>query len=164
MKTHRIALLLLLATGLALSPLTATEKSDPSWEKLKSLVGAWEGTMEGQPSHVTYALVSSGTALMETIESSDATQMVTLYHPDGTSLLMTHYCSMGNQPRMRSKGLKDGRLEFNFVDVSNLKSPDAPRMTHLVLTFTDASHLVHEWTDKAGAKEVISRFEFTRAH
>ncbi len=162
MKTHRFALPLLLAAGLALSPLAATEKSDPSWEKLKSLVGSWEGTMEGKPTHVTYALVSSGTALMETIDGADAMQMVTLYHPDGASILMTHYCSMGNQPRMRAKGMKDGRMEFNFVDVTNLQSPDAPRMTHLVLTFTDASHLVHEWTDKKGAKEEKSRFEFTR--
>lgn len=161
MKTHRFALPLLLAAGLALSPLGAKE-SDPSWEKLKSLVGSWEGTMEGHPTHVTYALVSSGTALMETIDGADAMQMVTLYHPDGGTILMTHYCSMGNQPRMRAKGLKDGRLEFNFVDVTNLRSPDEPRMTHLVLTFTDPTHLVHEWTDTNGPKAGTSRFEFTR--
>ena len=81
----------------------------PSWEKVKSLVGDWEGTYEGQPARVSYALVSNGTTLMETLDAPDGSHMITMYHPDRGSLLMTHYCSVGNQPRMRSEGLgEDG--------------------------------------------------------
>ena len=51
---------------------------------------------------------------------TQATQMVTLYHPDGASLLMTYYCSMGNQPRMRSKGAGEGKLAFAYLDATNI--------------------------------------------
>jgi len=161
MKTLRIVLPAIVLLGLAL-PLAAAEKADPSWEKLKTLVGEWEGTYEGKSARVSYALVSNGTVLMESMETDDATQMVTLYHPDGTSLLMTHYCAMGNQPRMRSKGFKDGRIDFTYVDATNLKASDADRMTRLVVSFPDASHLVQEWTSMEGPKEIVSRFEFVR--
>lgn len=161
MRSSRVILSSFLALGLAL-PLAAADKVDASWEKLKSLVGEWEGTVEGKPARVSYALVSNATALMESMETEDATQMVTLYHPDGSSLLMTHYCAMGNQPRMRSKGLKDGRIDFAYVDAANLKTPDADRMSRLVLSFPDAGHLVQEWTSKQGDQEVVTRFEFAR--
>ena len=46
-------------------------------------------------------------AVMETLDGPDAIQMITVYHPDGASLLMTHYCSMGNEPRMRSKATRE---------------------------------------------------------
>ncbi len=75
----------------------AAEPAASSWDRMKSLVGTWQGTFEGKPARVTYALVSDGTALMETLESHDSSQMVTVYHPDGSTLLMTHYCSIGNQ-------------------------------------------------------------------
>jgi hypothetical protein len=87
---------------------------------------------------------------------------VTLYHPDGASLLMTHYCSMGNQPRMRSKGLEKGKLDFAYVDATNLASAEQMRMTHLVMSFPDPDHLVEEWTGKEGAKEHVGRFTLTR--
>lgn len=161
MRLLRITLVTLLAAGLVL-PLAAAEKAKVSWEKLKSLVGDWQGTYEGKPARVSYRLVSNGTALMETMEGEDASQMVTLYHPDGASLLMTHYCSMGNQPRMRSKGLESGRLDFSYVDATNLKSAGEHRMSRLVLSFPGPDQLVHEWTSKEGAKEHVGRFEFAR--
>jgi hypothetical protein len=75
---------------------------------------------------------------------------------------MTHYCSMGNQPRMRAKGLEKGRLAFSYVDATNLRSPDEMRMTRLVMSFPDSEHLVQEWTSKAGDKENVGRFTFSR--
>lgn len=150
---------LTLAVGL---PLHAAETADSAWARLKALVGAWDGTYEGKSSSVTYAMVSNGTALMETMEAPDATQMITVYYPDGSSLLMTHFCSMGNQPRMRAKGLKDGRLEFAYVDAANLKGKDDHIMTRLVMSFPDPNHLVQEWTSKEGGVEHVGKFEFAR--
>ena len=40
-------------------------------------------------------------------------EMVTLYHMDGAELVATHYCAMGNQPRMRAAHqVVDGTLSF----------------------------------------------------
>jgi len=150
-----------LAAGLG-RPVLAAEPVAPSWEKLKTLVGDWSGTFEGKPARVSYRLVSSGTALMETLDNHDSSQMVTVYHPDGAGLLATHYCSAGNQPRMRAQELRSGGLDFRFLDVTNVKSADEPQMTRLVLSFADSDHLIQEWTAKAGTSEHVSRFEFAR--
>jgi hypothetical protein len=148
---------------LLVAALPAAAGEGRSWEKLKSLVGDWEGTYEGQPARVSYALVSNGTTLMETLDTPGGSHMITMYHPDGDSLLMTHYCSVGNQPRMRSRGLgEDGRIDFRFVDVTNLGSKDDHRMTRLVLSFPDGDHLAQEWTSTTGNEEHVGRFAFTR--
>jgi len=150
----------LLIAGLAL-PVGAAETAS-SWERMKSLVGTWQGTFEGKPAKATYALVSDGTALMETLESHDSSQMVTIYHPDGPTLLMTHYCSIGNQSRMRAAKPAADRVEFVFLDATNLSSPDQHRMTHLVLNLSDPDHLVQEWASRSGTEEHTARFAFTR--
>jgi hypothetical protein len=160
MQRLGLALTVLLALG-AGAP--AADTRDASWERLKSLVGEWEGTYsDGSKAHASYRLVSNGTAVMETLTTSDSDQMVTVYHPDGGSLFMTHYCSMGNQSRMREKAADGTRLEFAYLDATNLKGPDDHHMSRLVMTFPAADRLLHEWTSKAGAKEQTGRFEFAR--
>lgn len=161
MRILRLAIVALFPLALVV-PASAETTSNAAWDKLKALVGNWEGTENGKPFHVSYKLVSSGTALMETLDGPDAMQMITIYTQDGGSILMTHYCSMGNQPRMRARGLENGRLVFSYVDAANVKSPEDPRMSGLVLTFTDANHLGADWTHRAGGKEEVGRFTFTR--
>lgn len=162
MKALRITASPLVAFVLAAATLAAPPPANPAWEKLKTLAGEWDGTENGKAFHVSFKLVSSGTALMETLNGPDAMEMVTLFHPDGDSILLTHYCSMGNQPRMRAKNLDNGKLAFRYVDAANVKSPDDPRMSGLVLTFTDADHLGADWTHKMGAKEQVGHFAYNR--
>ena len=135
---------------------------DPAWKQLTALVGDWEGRMGDGTVRLSYRLVSSGTALMETMNAPDSSEMVTVYHPDGDTLLMTHYCSLGNQSRMRSAGLRDRALDFAYVDTTNVKSPDEHRMSRLVLTFASPDTLVQEWTSVASGKSQTGRYEFTR--
>ena len=162
MKTQSFLIVALVTLGLT-APLSAADsKPNAAWEKLKTLAGEWDGTEDGKPFHVSYKVVSNGTALMETMSGHDAMEMVTVYHPDGASVLMTHYCSMGNEPRMRARALADGKLVFRYVDAANLKSPAEPRMSGLVLTFTDADHLGADWTHKSGSSEKVGHFDYTR--
>lgn len=160
MQRLGLALAVMLALG-AGAP--AADTKDASWDRVKSLVGEWEGKYgDGSKAHASYRLVSNGTAVMETLTTSDSEQMVTVYHPDGASLFMTHYCSMGNQARMREKATGGASLEFVYVDATNLKGPDDHRMSRLVMTFPASDRLVQEWTSKAGGKEETGRFEFVR--
>ena len=161
MRISKTATSVLVGLALAAAGLAA-EPANAGWDKVKSLVGDWDGDADGKSTRISYKAVSNGTAIMETIEGPEAAQMVTLYHPDGATLFMTHYCSMGNQPRLRSKGLEKGKLAFAYVDATNIASPEQMRMSHLVMSFPDADHLVEEWTAKEGAKEHTSRFTFTR--
>lgn len=143
-------------------------KSLPAFEKLKTLVGTWQGKdEEGKPVTISYKIVSAGTTLMETLDMAENKEaMITVYHPDGNKVMMTHYCSMGNQPRMRATALsKDGmKLNFKLVDVSNLASKTENYMHGLAFTFKDADHFSQEWTMlMEGKTEHPSMFEFTRA-
>jgi hypothetical protein len=88
--------------------------------------------------------------------------MVSVYHRDGSSVLMTHYCSLGNQTRMRARALEGGRLRFAYVDATNVKAPDEHVMTGLVMAFPASDRLVHEWTSKTGTMQQTGRFEFER--
>ena len=142
-------------------------KSNPSFDKLKSLIGSWTGKdTDGNPVTISYKLVSAGTALMETLDmGADHEAMVTMYHMNGEKLMMTHYCSMGNQPRMRADRLsKDGNtISFSYLDATNLSNKDSDHMHKLFFTFKDDTHFSQEWTmHMAGKKEHVALFEFER--
>jgi hypothetical protein len=73
--------------------------------------------------------------------------MITMYHLDGADLVLTHYCMLGNQPRMRAEpGTDVNRIEFKFVSAGNLKSPDDHHMHQATLTITGPDRLKAEWT------------------
>ena len=144
-----------------------TGKSNEGFEKLKSLVGIWKGTTsEGKAIMLTYKLVSGGTTIMETNDSEEHKDgMITMYHLDGGKLMMTHYCSMGNQPRMKASAIStDGKLSFSFVDGTNMSKSDA-HMHSLAITFKDKDHMTQEWTMRSGGKDQMHpAFEMTRAN
>jgi hypothetical protein len=138
--------------------------SDAAWKQLLSLAGEWEGTAEGKTGTVTYTVISGGTALMESMKSSGTEPgMVTIYHRDGDGLMATHYCSMGNQPRMRASGLSaDGKsIPFRFADITNLK-PAGGHIKDLTVTFEDPNHFTQEWTSFFDGKEQQAVFKWTR--
>src|SRR3989304_4359988 len=71
--------------------------------RLKTLVGEWEGTTEnGARVRASYKLASNGTAILETLQTAGESEMITVYYRDADHLMLTHYCSEGNQPRMRT--------------------------------------------------------------
>lgn len=151
-------------TGLA-EPVPGTMTPVAGFEKMKSLVGEWQGkSRDGKPVTISYALVSNGSALMEKIGMPHESDMVTLYHPDGDSLMMTHYCSAHNQPRMRAGKVspESRRIAFDFLDATNLASPDAGHMHRLVMTFEDRDRIVQEWTWREKGKEKIETFTLER--
>jgi hypothetical protein len=158
----------LLAFLLVASAVPADPATSPAWEKMKSLVGEWDGTVshgaETMPVTISYTLVSSGTSLMERLTTPDGADMVTMYHPDGSRIMMTHYCAGGNQPRMRaqvSKGDVD-RLAFAFVDATNLPDPKVEHMRSLVVRFDDSDHFTQEWTHRKAGKDEKGVFKYTR--
>lgn len=150
-------------TALALAASAHAADVDPGWARLKGLVGDWEGAGPDGTVRVSYRLVSSGTALVETIDAPDSSQMVTVYHPDGDSLLLTHFCSSGNQSRMRARSASDGRLEFAFVDATNVEASGQPPMSRLVLSFPAADRVVQEWTMvEDGGRAHVGRHDLAR--
>lgn len=159
--------------ALAIAPLVAAAQmplhaaANPGFAKLASLVGAWECTLpNGTRATVRYELVSDGSAVLERLSGAHRSDldMVTVYHVDGPALRLTHFCSAGNQPRMKAEPVAGDvhELRFGFVDATNLASPDEGHMHALVVRFEDADHFTQEWTWRRGGKEGVHTFHWTR--
>jgi len=46
-------------------------------------------------------------------------EMTNVYHMDGPTLVMTHYCAAGNQPRLRAASGTSGTIDFKTDSVTN---------------------------------------------
>lgn len=144
----------------------ADPPANPGFEKLKTLAGTWEMKTPQGRSTVSYEVVSAGSALVERIggDQHKDMDMVSVYHPDGARIVMTHYCSAKNQPRMKAEAVgKDASsITFSFLDVTNLSAPDAGHMAGLVVKFEDESHFTQEWKWAEKGKENVEVFRWTR--
>ena len=140
-------------------------KPNAAFDAVKGLAGSWEGqTSDGKPVKATYAVVSNGSCVMETLDPPDHGTMITMYRVEGGRLMMDHYCSMNNVPHMRGTRSPDGRqIDFVFASASNLTSPTSAHMHGLKLTLQDGEHLTHEWSMHAQGKVQPVVFHFTRA-
>jgi len=147
----------------AAAPALGGERSVPAgFQRLASLAGTWQATgPDGTPATITYRLVSDGTALLEELSVED---MVTVYHPDGDAIMLTHYCAGNNQPRLRSSGPgADGRtLRFDFQDITNLADPRVEYMSDLTITFVDADHFRQEWASTREGEKSLMTIDWTR--
>ncbi len=155
----------LLAALLVLQAATATAQNDASarFAQLQSLAGTWVGTGPNNLQlSVTYEIVSGGKAVMETRRPVGEPDMVTLFYLDGDVLMLTHFCSDGNQPRMRASDAEHDQLLFEFVDVTNLSDPHDGHMRGLLYIFDDADHLTQTWTWRQDGQEFPAAFALTR--
>src|SRR5262249_49409618 len=113
-----------------------------AFDRFKQLAGEWVGKgMHGDESHevrIVYKVTSGGSAVVETIDPGGDHEMVTVIHPDGDALLLTHYCMLGNQPHLKAqpKG-NDSKVAFDFVKATNIKSDKDMHMHDATYTFVD---------------------------
>lgn len=144
------------------APVIAEQESPAkqAFARMKTLVGTWEGKMgegaDAYDSTVVYKLTGGGSALVETLGPGSPFEMVSVYHLDGDSLVMTHYCGSGNQPSMKFKPGKNlDVLFFDFVRGSNMKPSDM-HMHQVTFTFKGKDHILADWQTymdgKPGAK------------
>jgi hypothetical protein len=137
------------------------------WQKLRSLVGQWEGWVEEggkkAETRVEVRMTGDGSAVMYVLDRNTPHEMVTMFHPDGTRLLATHYCAVHNQPRMALvPAPAPNQIAFDFVDGTNI-APGDGHMQRLVITFQDADHHDEAWSYLAkGSAGPPSVFHFTR--
>jgi hypothetical protein len=118
--------------------------AEQSFEKLKALVGTWEYKEEDKVVELRYTLESGGTAVVEHAEG-----MMTVFTLDKSqekgSIVATHYCEAGNQPRFRAIPGEDlNELKFEFLDITNLL-PLHGYISGLSFRFIDADHVNVTW-------------------
>jgi hypothetical protein len=168
MKLHRIVPTALLAASLACAADSNSSQSidaKAAFARLKTLAGEWQADTSMGKSHVIYEVIAGGATVLERESMAGMGDMLTAYNLDGNRLLLTHYCIAGNQPRMQALryDAKSGELRFEFLDATNLASPQAGHMHNATLRFTDAGGLNAEWEwYEGGQRKTQEHFQYTR--
>jgi hypothetical protein len=115
-------------------------------ERMKKLAGTWvEADKDGNPTDKVVSVVkvtAGGSVVQETLFPGSPMEMVSMYHCDGPDLVMTHYCMLGNQPRMKADlHSPANQLCFKFAGGSNLDPAKDKHMHEGTITFIDDDHI-----------------------
>jgi hypothetical protein len=145
--------------------------SNSAFERLKKLEGRWSGPASwdqgckksGVDFNITYRTTSGGKAVMETMFAGTPGEMVTMYFLDGNDLALVHYCSAGNQPKMKLETQRDSNvLSFRCLGGTNMTENDS-HMHWVRLELIDVDHLKGSWNSmKAGKVEWVAEAELVR--
>lgn len=163
-KTGFTVVAFIVVAAAARSPIVAAEKSpsDIAFERLKSLVGTWETVEKAskRPGVATYTLTGGGKVLMEVMGGG----MATAYHLDKGTLVLTHFCGAGNQPRMRVKTIEhDGRhLVFEMYDITNHPNPDSYYSSALDVRFVEDGTVELEYRGMTAGSESRQTFQLVK--
>jgi hypothetical protein len=147
----------MLTTALMLIALTAgTRAGDPppaksapthpGLERIKKLAGTWvEADKDGKPTEKVVSVVrviAGGSAVQETQFPGQPMEMMSVYHTDGNDLVMTHYCVLGNQPRMKADPKSPAnQIRWTFAGGTNLDPAKDTHMHAATVTFVDDDHI-----------------------
>ncbi len=141
------------------------EKTNAAFEKLKALVGEWEGTAsfgDGQsnPAGINLRLTAGGSALVETEFPGTDHEMMTVMTLDKGELVLTHYCHLSNQPHMKGKLAGDNEIAFDFAGGANIDPAVDAHMHSAHYKLIDADHFESTWTlfkdgKPAGAAKMV---------
>jgi len=120
---------------------------------LQGLEGKWTGDAgDGQPGVSTFEVTSNGSVVRETMLPGTPYEMTNMYALDGNALVMTHYCAGGNQPTMRADSFAEGRCEFRFEGVRDLKAEDEVYMGEMTLVVVDENNIEQHWRALKGGE------------
>ena len=147
---------------------------------LKGLAGMWYGAMQassadvpadalpnkGRPfaAQVRIHVTSLGNAILHEAHDPDVpddparwSHPITMFYLEGDRLALTHYCDMGNRPRMAAAKPADANtVTFDLVDVSGPKTTGY--MNRIVFTQVDANRHSEDWVALVGPGEKPVKF------
>ena len=141
----------MLACALLLAASTVTHAdAAAALDAFKGLQGRWAIHSNGKTLAIemVYDVGSNGSIVTEQFGKE-----LSVFYRDGKSLVMTHFCNAGNQPRLRLKqGNASGRFEFETFDVTNLVGSSAPHVQRMVYKMVDERHVELEivWKNEKG--------------
>ena len=166
---------LLLALQLAAYGDEKTSKLPPvptnsGLETMKKLAGTWlAADNDGKPTDQVVSIIkvtAGGSVVHETLFPGQPHEMVSIYTADGPDLVMTHYCVLGNQPRMKADPKSPAnQIIFQFAGGSNLDPKKDKHMHAATLTLVDDDHLEIAgvaWEGGAPAKDMCCGMKLVR--
>ncbi|MFQ5528353.1 MAG: hypothetical protein ACE5GX_19130 [Thermoanaerobaculia bacterium] len=167
MRKILISATLAATAAIICSPAMAGVEATTAFEQLKSLEGSWQGTPEGTGDEAAaeaealaevvhrFAISAGGTVVMETMSPGTDHEMINMYHLDGDDLVLTHYCSGGNQPQMRldreASSLES--LVFEFAGGTNLDPATDQHIHAANLRLLEDGDMDSVWYAYAGGEQ-----------
>lgn len=166
MKKVALAAAWLLATSA--SVIAASElDAQAVFERLATLEGTWKGPLQGEGEEAEaeaatvteavhdFRVSAGGSVVMEIMAPGTQYEMINMYHLDGDDLLLTHYCSGGNQPRMRLNRQTStmDNLLFDFDGGTNLDPATDTHIHSARIQWLDKDRIDSIWTGFSGGQE-----------
>ena len=125
---------------------TPAEPAKAGFERLKKLAGTWvEADKDGKPTDKVVSVIkvtAGGSTIHETLFPGQDMEMVSIYNLDKSDLIMTHYCVLGNQPRMKADPKSPAnQIRFLFDGGTNLDPAKDMHMHEGTIAFIDDDHI-----------------------
>jgi hypothetical protein len=139
-------------------------------EKMKKLAGTWLLTdKDGKATDQVASIIkvtAGGSAVHETLFPGQPMEMISVYTAEGPDLFMTHYCVLGNQPRMKAEANSPkNQIVFKFVGGGNLDPKKDKHMHEATLTIVNDDTIEVNgigWENGGPAKEMCCGFKLVR--
>jgi hypothetical protein len=139
-------------------------------EKMKKLAGTWLlADKDGKPTDQVASIIkvtAGGSAVHETLFPGQPHEMVSVYTVDGSELILTHYCVLGNQPRMKADpNSPANQIVFRFAGGTNLDPSRDKHMHEATLTIIDDDRLQVNgigWENGGPANEMCCGLKLVR--
>ena len=128
-----------------------------AFERLTAMEGEWidvTGAFGAKGAVVaTYKVTGAGNTIIETFPINTPHEMTTVYHRDGSHVVLTHYCSGGTQPRMRAREIQGNIMNFEFDGGANIDPAKTSHMHNVRWEFISKDEIKAEWHNWASGKE-----------
>ncbi|NND97405.1 MAG: hypothetical protein HKN47_08785 [Pirellulaceae bacterium] len=138
---------LLVSFGFAFESVRGADSQELN--RIKGLVGTWTGEVDhgNGPEKVTlvYRVTAGGSAVVETYNPGSSMEMVTVYHDRDGKLELTHYCMLGNQPRLKLTGSSDKSVSLELAKDSDIEK-DEMHMCALTIEFESEDKIKQIWS------------------
>ena len=139
-------------------------------EKMKKLAGTWlAADKDGKPTNQVVSIIkvtAGGSAVHETLFPGQPLEMISIYTADGPDLILTHYCVLGNQPRMKADPKSpSNQIVFRFAGGANLNPAKDKHMHEATLTIVSDDRIEVQgtaWENGAPAKGMCCGLKLVR--
>ena len=134
-----------------------------AFDFFKSLKGSWSIQSGDRTLSIkmTYDLASKDTVVTEFFGKE-----LSVFYPDGTNMMMTHFCNAGTHPRLKLK--QNGTpafFEFETIDVTNLNlQGDGAHVQGITYKLIEPGKLELKIVWKRREREDTEEYLLTREH
>lgn len=148
------------------SPAMAEEAAPTPAEAQFAQILGWEGrwkVAETDALQIVFEVTARGKTVVERWETASGLHSITVYHLDGESVIATHYCPQGNQPRLQSVAGDGSAIAFEFRDITGLDEGESHQFALSYAVREDGSLLRSEVYRSAEGPDDSSSYTLMRA-